>query len=199
MSIDNFWKPEVTVRITVAVIIVLLAAGFIAAYLVFDDPSSRDKIVFIASVIGGAAAVYSAYYAGASLRLNLYRDKQGRAFEVLDSLNRSDTVSAAATIDRAIEAKPGTLTYELITSDLTLYPAVKILLGIYEDLAIAASIGYADEGILYQSVHTTTVYYYDALKQYMDGVRKVKGSKEYYCELEKLVGRWRINKYAYPK
>ena len=175
MSIDNFWKPEVTVRITVAVIIVLLAAGFIVAYLVFDDPSSRDKIVFIASVVGGAAAVYSAYYAGASLRLNLYRDKQGRAFEVLDSLNRSDTVSAAATIDRAIEAKSGTLTYELVTSDMTLYPAVKILLGIYEDLAIAASIGYADEGILYQSVHTTTVYYYDALKQYMDGVSKGKG------------------------
>jgi len=59
-------------------------------FLLVSDQQYKEDIKFAAAVIGGAAAIYTAYHAWATLRSNIKRDKQRRSFEIIDSFNELD-------------------------------------------------------------------------------------------------------------
>jgi len=70
----------------------ILAMGVgVAIAIYFVAPKYREDVKFITVVIGGATAIYSAYYVGAGLRLNIERQKQEASFEILSLLNPIST------------------------------------------------------------------------------------------------------------
>jgi hypothetical protein len=67
-------------RITIAIIVALSGLSLIPAYLLF--PVHRDTIKFAAQIIAACAAIYSAFYIGTALKVNIARDKIGKSIEL---------------------------------------------------------------------------------------------------------------------
>lgn len=189
----NEWRPEVTLRITAAAVIGLAALVLVAVFIVFRE--YREEVRFVANVLSWSGGIYAAYHAGISLRLNLYRDRQKRAYEILDSFNKVDSASVRSMIDSALagSAQP-TLAYQAMKSDKDKDGAIRYVLGILEDMSIAIRTGYADENILFASLCGTTLRYYDAFKTYIDELRRDRNNPKIYIELERLAGAWRTNR-----
>jgi hypothetical protein len=193
MSNLNYWKPEITVRVTTAALIALSALCFIVVFIRF--PKKREEVKFIAAVCAAGAAIYSAYYSGTTLRLNIHRDKQKRAYEILDSFNKVDLVGVRILIDQDLATADTTiLAYKAITTDPQKHSNVRYLLGVLEDLAIGVRTGYVDEQVLWRSLEFTVQYYYDGLRLYIDGLRTARGNMMFYNELESIVSCWREGK-----
>jgi|RhiMetdeSRZDD1v2_1073273.scaffolds.fasta_scaffold645933_1 hypothetical protein len=57
------WRKEITIRITIAVCLVFLSIFIITMFLLVSDQQYKEDIKFAAAVIGGAAAIYTAYHA----------------------------------------------------------------------------------------------------------------------------------------
>jgi len=90
-SVGRILRINVTVPLWL--VIVLTVVGVTAAY--FCAPSCREHLKFVTLLVAGAAGIYSAYYVGAALRLNLDREKQKASFEILGLLNRPEFVQVA--------------------------------------------------------------------------------------------------------
>lgn len=188
----NFWRPGVNIRLTIAAVVAGVAALFIIAYVL--SPARRAEIQFAAFAVGAAAAIFSAYHAGITLRLNLYRDRQKRAYEILDTFNRVDSVETRVIMDEVIASDAPATAYKTILADPQKHQSVRLILGVFEDLAIAVRTGYADEYVLFSSLQFAAAHYFDGLKPFIDGVRKEKNNKKFFIELERLVGAWRLGK-----
>jgi LPS O-antigen subunit length determinant protein (WzzB/FepE family) len=89
--------PEIRLRLTVAAALGVMALASILAFL--TAPSWRAEITFTAAAIAGAAGIYSAYYAGLALRINLHRERQKHSFDLLDRFNGADFIKARVLID----------------------------------------------------------------------------------------------------
>lgn len=189
----NLWQSEVRVRITGAVVIAVIATIVIAVFV--NYPARRPEIQFAAFVFGASAAIYSAYHAGLNVRINLYRDRQKRSYEILDSFNRVDSVTVRITVDEAMDkAETPSLVYKTIRSDPQKDAGVRHLLGVFEDLAIAVRSGYADEGVLYWSLNQLAVRYFDVFKPYIDEVRRDRRNQTLFIEFERLAAAWRTSR-----
>ena len=68
-----------TVKVGVAAAISMAAAIAILLYISLEQ--SQDLIAFSVLVIGGAAAIYAAFYAGRTLHENTERAAKDRAFD----------------------------------------------------------------------------------------------------------------------
>lgn len=192
LSNYNTWRPELTLRITVAALIAVFGIAFIVAFVLSDR---RAEITFAAAVVAASAGIYSAYHAGMTLRVNLYRDRQKRSYEILDSFNRVDSVSVRVIVDSDMSGVDSPQTaYRTIVEDPQKHASIRHLLGLFEDLAIAIRTGYADEPVLFWSLQFAAVHYYDGLKRYIDGIRSARHNNNFYTEFEKLVGAWRTGK-----
>jgi hypothetical protein len=76
----------------------------------------RDEIKFVSTIIGGAAAIYSAYYVGAALRMKIDRDKQQASFDILSKVNSPEFVSVVNFIKNNVESHETISETELYTA-----------------------------------------------------------------------------------
>jgi hypothetical protein len=182
--------PEVIVRLTWGVVIPVAALAFIVAFHFLND--MRGEIKFAAAVVGGAAAIFSAYYAGIALYINLYRERQKRAYEIIYSFNNPDSVRARVAIDNELKkTSSDAIDFNAIVVDEEKHASVRHLLGVLEDLAIGVKSGYADEAVLFCALNYLVVKYYDALKMFIDAVRTTRNNKLLYTDLEGLAANWK--------
>ena len=159
----------------------------------FLAPQYRGHVKFVTAILGGAAAIYSAYYIGAAMRLGLLRDKQKSSFDMLDMLNRPEFVEVREFVEEHVENHveiSARQLYAKITEDRDLLKAATIVLGIFEDMSIAIQREYAEEEILYLSLSRIVPYIYGALRPYIEQVRELKNEPRYHIEVEKLVQSW---------
>ena len=160
-------------------------------------PDYRDSIKFVTVLVGGAAGIYSAYYIGAALRLNLDREKQKASFEILGLLNRPEFVEVRKFVDNKVE-KHDTISeeeiFKMITEDIKLYNSVVIVLGILEDMSISIKTDYANEDTLYMSIAEIVKRNYRNLHGYIEQMRKIRHNQNYFVELEKLSNAWEAGK-----
>jgi len=167
----------------------------IASYFYF--PHNRDDVKFIATLIGGTAAIYSAYYGGMALRQQIEREKQKSSFEILSLLNRPEFVEVRKFIETEVknpDEMADTVLYQKINENQKLDSAVTIVLGILEDASIAIQKEYVCEECLYQSIYQIVVTNFTGLKGYIDQSRSQKQEPLYYIELERLCNSWKSGK-----
>ena len=186
---------KLNVNISLWIIVIIAIVVTIASYFYF--PNHHDDVKFIATVIGGAAAIYTAYYAGTALRQQIERQRQQASFEILSLLNRPEFVEVRKFI--ATEVKnpdqiSDTDLYQKIINNVKLLNAVTVVLGILEDTSIAIQTGYADEDCLYQSIYQIARINFRGFKGYIDQVRIQEHDSMFYIELERLCNSWESGK-----
>lgn len=180
-----------SVTVTVAVVIVLASVIMVALY--FFYPGLREPLTFLAAVAGGAAVIYTGYYAGASVHLAVIQSRKEKAFAILGELNKIDMATIRILIEKELANRsslsPADL-YQKILGDEKLLGAITTLLGLFEDTSIAAQQSYADERVLYLSLCFLVPWAYDGLRDYIKEER-TRNDPTLYIELEKLAEAWK--------
>lgn len=182
---------RITFSVPLWLVIVIVAAMLILAIAFF--PAQRETTKFIAVIVGASAAVYSAYYVGAGLRLRLDRDKRQASFEILSLPNRPEFAAIRGFLDKEVEGHDDLSEidlYKKISEDPKLDDAVTVVLGILEDASIAIQEEYVDEDTLYLSVNQIVARNHEGLVGYINQLRKHRNNSAYYIEFEKLVTSW---------
>lgn len=182
-------------RVSPLQIIVLAVLALAAAFLI--KPTLREEIKFAATLFGGTAAIYSAYYVGVGLRLKIEREKQQASFDLLDMLNKPEFVAVRSLLDKEVgdhrKISEDAL-YEKIMASRDLDAAVTTVLGILEDTAIAIQNDFVDEDILYASMSEIVKKNQTGLRGYIVKLRESSGVPLYFVELDKLAKAWREGK-----
>ncbi len=176
-------------------LIVIAALGLIAIFVV--APARREEIKFAATILAGAAAIYSAYYVGAGLRLKIERDRQQASFEILSLLNRPEFAAVRCFLHKAVQEHEKVSDVDLfkkIEDDKELDGAVTVVLGILEDTSIAVQHDYVNEDTLYMSLAGIVRTNYDGLQGYIEQLRKQRSTPGYFLEFEKLAKAWSENR-----
>lgn len=172
----------------------VLALGGVALLIsYFCAVQHRDHIKFTAALLGGAAVIYSAYYVGAALRLQIARDKQRASFEILSMLNMPEFVDVRNFIAKEVEGHQQISPVDLfskIDQDRNLDNAVTIVVGTLEDVSIAIQCDYVDEDILYASLITIVRNNWAGLRVWVEQIRLKLDSPFIGIELQKLVTSW---------
>jgi hypothetical protein len=156
-------------------------------------PDYRDHIKFAAALLGGAAAIYSAYYIGAALHLQVNRQRQQGSFDVLSLLNRPEFAKVRNFVETEVDghaALSATQLYEKVAGNKELDDAVTIVLGILEDASIAIQYDFIDENILCDSLDYIVKRSFHALRGYIEQLRRQRNEPLYFVELAKLCTSW---------
>jgi hypothetical protein len=189
---------QLRINIQLWLIIVGGIIAFIILYCIADV--YRGQIKFAAVVIAGAAALYSAYYVGASLRMQLNRDMIKSSFEILGLLNRPEFVKVRNFLQKEVECHDeisAEALYNKIDNDDELNNAVTVVLGIIEDMSIAIQCGYVDEDILYVSLMAIVRRNWKGLRGYIEQNRMNRNEPELGIEFQKLANSWESGKRLY--
>jgi len=156
-------------------------------------PDYRNELRFLTALLGGAAMVYAGYYAGATLRINLARDKQHRGSEILQSLNNIDMASIRVFIEKEIDTKEISQQdlYDKILNNREVLSRITVILGFFEYVSIAIQEDYADEVFLYKSLGFLVPWTFYSLNSYIKEERTRLDESALYIELEKLADAWK--------
>ncbi|MCK4735072.1 MAG: DUF4760 domain-containing protein [Methanophagales archaeon] len=181
------FKFKVTVAICLVLAVILLFTLFIIL------PDYRNELRFLTALLGGAAMVYAGYYAGATLRINLARDKQHRGSEIIQSLNNIDMASIRVFIEKEINTKEISQQdlYDKILNDPVVLSRITVILGFFEYVSIAIQEDYADEVFLYKSLGFLVPWTFYSLNSYIKEERTRLDESALYIELEKLADAWK--------
>lgn len=160
-------------------------------------PSSHEEIKFVTSLVVGAAVICSAYYVGASLRLQVVNNMQKASFELLNMINTKAFVTDRSLIEKKIEW-PQEITdnelYEQINNDPVLDAAVVSVTGVLEDMSIAIQSGFVDEIILYRSMRSIVLFYWARLRGWIIQTRNIRNTESLLVEFEKLATTWEMRR-----
>jgi hypothetical protein len=181
------------INVTIPLWFVLVAGviAFILSYLF--APTYRDQIKFGAALLAAGAAIYSAYYVGAALRMQVERDRQKASFEILGLLNRPEFVAVRCFLEKEVEGHDSISAeglYAKVEADEKLDNAVTMVIGILEDMAVALQHDYVDEDILYMSLVVIVRRNWAGLRGWVEQIRKQRNEPEIGIEMQKLATSW---------
>ena len=140
--------------------------------------------------------LYTAYYASETLKTQIDRDKVAKAFEFTGHLDDIDIVRIRVFVEHNIDHKHLTQdqVYDLIIKDREVLTAIIKLLGLLEDVSIAAQYGYIDETVAHESLVYIVNWAYNKLGVYISERRRITEDKTLYMTLEKLANSWKNKK-----
>lgn len=172
-------------------IICAAAAALLLTYGLWKQ--QREHVKFFAAVIGGSAAIYSAYYVGAALRTGIDRDRQAATFDVLTLVAKPEFVEVRNFLEKEFEdhenQSPADL-YKRISENPKIDNAITFVFNTFERIATGVRYDVFDEDILYDDLMYVVSNNYNALRGYIDQLRKTKNSPLYFCEFERLATSW---------
>ena len=166
-----------------------IALFFVGLY--YFIPQHREGIKFIGWAMTVGIAVYTAFHAAKTFDYNIARKKEESAYAFIALFNQDDTVDIRAVLEPEVGPDAEARQYDRIKADKNLRKQVILILGVFEDIAIAISTGYADESVLYRSISGMVPLYFEGLKGYINGLRKEADDPSLYRELEQLNDRWK--------
>jgi len=174
----------------VAAVVILLAIGLVAAFATWH--AARSELIYGAAVLGGSTGLYSAYYAAAAIRLQIYRDQQARAFEFINQYNEDARTRArvySETLNPLDELSPKEVE-ERIAADPELREGVRGILNSFEEMAIAVRTGYADEPVAFFFFVSVLPFAMRRLGAYISTARTEEDNLTW-VEAERLAAAWR--------
>ena len=185
---------EFKVKITIILCIIFVSMPLLLFFIF--SPDSREVVSYFTALIGGAAIVYSAFYAGKTLKTNQSQMKLQRSYEISLCLNDMDTMKMRLFIAEEVNVKdfsPKEI-YERIKKDRDLESKIRVLLNLFEVISISIQYEYADEGFLYKFYGFILPYTYKGLRPYIEEFREVSNDKLICVEFEKLAKAWEEGK-----
>ncbi|HCX24134.1 MAG: hypothetical protein CMB80_14755 [Flammeovirgaceae bacterium] len=197
MNFAKVAELNLQIKITIGVLLTLLMGSVIAVYSYY--PEQREMLRFASGLLGGTAALYSAYYVGISLRENVKLKMKEVSFKLIDDLTSLDSSDLRNYLESniSLESIAPKEHFESIQNDEKLHMGVKLLLNRSEVVAMAIKNSYADEDVLLKSLGFSIPFYFNNFQNYIIGVREKYNVPEAYMELQKLVKSWEQEKYLY--
>ena len=187
------WNVNFNINITIAIVLGVASLVIILFHWLF--PPYRDELVFAVGVAGGAAAIYLGFYTSRSLIVNVERQKQQNAFELLRDLYRVDTSTIILLIRENFGADVSANDHcQKIEKDKELHRSILTLLGVFEDTSLAIQSDMACEKILYFSLGFLVPWIYENMKPFIEYRRKKDNDPTIYLEIEKLATSWKDKK-----
>ena len=185
------------INISVAFAIVILVLVLSALYVAFPD--QRESIKFIAILIGGGSAIYSAYYSGAGLRSRIAQEKVTHSQEFINSVYDVNLTKFRIKLGKDFDSKkiPPEQQYAKISENDETVAAVRISFNLFESLSIAIQHGYADEIIAHKALGFIICSMFRQFSPYIETVRSKNNNNLIYCEVEKLASAWSSGKYLF--
>ncbi|MBT9168451.1 MAG: hypothetical protein DDT19_01796 [Syntrophomonadaceae bacterium] len=193
---------EVKINIFITVFLIAASVALILSFIYFkDDKDAQAAIAFSVSIIVGIAVIYTAFYIGQSMKINLRRDMLKQSIEVINRVEGMEISKVRSFIRDELSSGKISQTpeevYKMITADKDLCDAVITVLGYFEDISILIQKGYVEEELLYMSFCPTVPFYYKALEPYINKVREQRNDPSIYIEFTKLSTSWSSKKYLY--
>lgn len=188
------WQWKFTIKIGLPAVLAIVSATVIVSYIFV--PNARDSLAFATAVIGGAAVVYGASYAGISLRIGAIQARRAASFWVLERLHMTDLAEVRRLIDskvRGAEEISRNELYEKITGNIETLTAVISTLGLWEDIAVGIRFGCLDEDVLFYSLSFLIPWHYDKMRPYIDEERTRSGDPYLFSEMQRLANSWKAN------
>lgn len=186
---------EFKVRLTLAVLLILFCSLAISAFALL--PAYRELLIFSSAIVGGSAAIYAAYFAALTLRINLKRDMLKSALYITNRVNGLDLTKVRTFVEERLgngNLAP-TEIYKEVTKDKEIRDAVRIVLNHFEDVSISIQKGDSDETMVHMTLCWMVTSIFNSLKPYIYERRKIIGSPTIYLELERLAKCWESGKY----
>ncbi len=180
-----------SLKVTIFIVILIVVGGLIFSYVYFD--AQKDLVKFIASVLGGGAAVYVAYYAGLSLNLKIEQDKKVESFRIIDKLNGQEFVGVRHIIEKTTKKRKAIsdqALYAMINKNKEAYDSAKMLLGLLEATSIAIQEDYVDENVLYKFLASIVSKNWEDLRGYIEQYRERSKRTTLWKEFQKLHEAW---------
>ena len=185
-------------KITLLGLLCFAVAALTTIFAFFED--ERETFTFFLAVVGGAAAVYVAYYAYQTLHQTAVRNLAQRSFELIDRLSEVDYVGVRRFITKEIEEheyessrekERASEIQQKIDNNIELHDKVHHLLGFLESLSQQIQRGFVDESILYEHCCYIVNNAYKNLRQYIEISRHSPFADELYIHVERLYDCWK--------
>lgn len=178
-------------------------------YVIFSD--MRDEIIFILSAFVGWGAVYSAYFVGETLRvqikqknMDLRQQRIDRSFALKGEFDEPQLIEFRTRVENMVrkireehagmeDEECSQVLYEKIANDAEMLTAARSILNKMESASLAVQFGNADELVLYRDLSVIIVNTYRNLEFFVGMRRKredVYNARRAFCETEKLVESW---------
>lgn len=189
-------SQEINLKLKVnwLILILLIAAGLIGAY--YSYPAQRQSLIFVASVLAGAAALIAAVNALDSRYAQL---KQARSTSALDFINRWNDpqffhakkngreICKALKEQKTVEDQKAYLE-EDPAHQANLFDVVNV----FECLSIAIQSQIADEDTAKRFFRSIVIEYWHASEEYTKKRRAERGNPRLLQEFEWLFSRWKV-------
>lgn len=187
----------------------------IASVLYVLLPDFREEIIFVLSALAGWGAVYSAYFVGETLKvqieqknMDLRQDRVNRSFAIKAEFDAPQLIEfrtkLEAMVQKIREEHAGAddeicakKLYEGIANDAEMLTAVRSILNKMESASLAVQFGNADEMVLYRDLSVIIVNTYRNLEFFVMSRREqgeIRNAHWAFCETEKLVIAWENKK-----
>jgi hypothetical protein len=182
---------------------VLGAIVIALTYLHFKYPDYRPDIVFFSLAVTAAATLGSAFYIGHTLRAQI-ENEQKRQEQLpkelaISYLNRWNTPEFFYTrktygvvFDKFRQSGAAAVkTYLLDPANAGEASNVGHILNFWEEMAIAIHRGLADEELIFSAYRGTVVRSFNALSDWVEEERRLKGTQKLWEEAEQLYNIWK--------
>ena len=193
----------------VGIVTAILFLVATAAYVAFVP--IREEVIFVLSALAGWGAVYSAYFVGETLRVqiaqkdtDLRQQRIDRSFALKAEFDDPQLIAFRTKIEsviRSIRKKHTDVTedecarelYETIVRDPEALVAARSILNKIESASLAVQFGNADEEVLYRDLSTIIINTYRNLEFFVESRRArtgVRNADRAFREAQKLVESW---------
>lgn len=173
------------------IVLFLLIEAILLWIYAFESPKARETIIFGATIVGAAFALYSF--------LRSIEDRRTQeAARMIERWNAPERSDIRRTLNEITEGQidPATLQRttkgEEISQELRDKRAhVVAALNFYEELAISVLESGIDEDRAYRFFKTVIHQTYEALMSWIENERRIDKNRTYYVEFQRLAERWR--------
>ena len=181
-------------KIPVTIFLIIIVSCIVALILYFIFPTFHSDIKFITLLFGGASGIYSAFYIGKTLELNIERDRIAKSFEFIQRLDCEQYNTVRRFLNHDIVNITSNQLYEKIVENVELDNAIAYVFNNLDDMAIALRAGYLDEDILFDSLSPIVHFWCQKLEPYFIKLREEKNDKTIYSFIQRLYNDWNKRK-----
>lgn len=184
-----------TLNIGIFFCLSLLAIILSVCFIIFSN--IRTELTFITIVIGGIAAIYTAFYTAQSLRIRSKQEIIKNSFEMIALLSTREIVKLRHDLSSKFnhDKVNNENFYKTIVSDTSIHTALKTLLNLFDNLSIAIQREYVDEKIIHKAFSFVIPNTCKTFMPYINRLREKFRDDRILCEVEKLANAWQENKF----
>jgi hypothetical protein len=197
MLIDRI--GELKIPMNVVVIVCVLVAGLIAAYVLW--PTGRDIVTFSGAGIGAGALTLTAFYTARALHVAIKQTESVLKYEKIQRAlkyserwndpNFGDLRAKWRTLVKEVDGKPPNEICSIL-EDLVKRTVAVDILNFFEEMSYAVKTGVVDDDILRKLFKSVCIHYFSCIQAWIVEYRQKKNQPLAWEHFEWLKNIWQV-------